>query len=173
MGFSTRTRNALLNSMLGKTSDFGTVASGQVTTANDLEFATATADWDEATDMRLYDAASSGNEIARAAIINTGSIDNFVADAGTDTLTVPNHSFVDDDTVRVSGESLPTGIDADTTYYVVSAAADTLQLSASQGGAAINLTGDGWGEIAKTAYKTVQNGDTAKFAAGSLTLKLV
>eukprot|EP00913_Durusdinium_trenchii_P005642 g5260.t1 len=75
---------------------------------------------------------------------------NFTADAGTDTLTVdgPLH-LVDDQIVEVtnSGGGLPGGLAADTSYYVINPDYDagTLQLSATSGGAAINITSAGTG----------------------------
>lgn len=42
-----------------------------------------------------------------------------------------------------AGEALPTGVTEGTDYFVINATADTFQISLTQGGAAINLTGDG------------------------------
>jgi uncharacterized phiE125 gp8 family phage protein len=56
--------------------------------------------------------------------------------------------FDDDDVVRVSnsGGAAPTGLTAlITDYYVVSSGATTMQLSATSGGAGINVTGAGTG----------------------------
>ena len=206
-GFSDYTKNALLNSLLGKTSnfgalasapslylaifagaselsggayarklaiasDFGSVSGGEVTTINDLEFPAASADWSQATDIKIVDASSGGNELAKAPLVNPSTLETFVGDAGTNILTIPNHGFSDDETVRVIGGDIPSGLSEATTYYIISATADTLQLSATQGGAAVSLTADGFGRIAKTAYKTVETGDTARFSAGSLTFSL-
>lgn len=43
----------------------------------------------------------------------------------------------------VAGEALPTGITEGTDYFVINQTADTFQVSATQGGAAVNLTTDG------------------------------
>ena len=43
----------------------------------------------------------------------------------------------------VAGEALPTGITEGTDYFVIGQTADTFQVSATQGGAAVNLTTDG------------------------------
>jgi hypothetical protein len=52
------------------------------------------------------------------------------------------HGLVNGASVKFSTTgALPTGIVAGTTYFVVSAAADTFQISATQGGAAINTSG--------------------------------
>jgi hypothetical protein len=42
-----------------------------------------------------------------------------------------------------AGEALPTGVTEGTDYFVINATTDTFQISLTQGGAAINLTGDG------------------------------
>lgn len=207
--FSTYTANALLNSMFGKTSNFGALASapaiylvlfksggstevsggsyarkqtaasdwnaaanGLIDNANDLSFPEATADWGEITDVKIYDAASAGNLLAEAPLVAGSSRRAFVADAGNETLTIPNHGFANNDKVRVFGANLPGGLSAGTDYFVVNAAADTLELSTSQGGAAVNITSDGYGIIAKTAYQTIVTGNTVRFAAGDLDVQL-
>jgi hypothetical protein len=42
-----------------------------------------------------------------------------------------------------AGEALPTGVTEGADYFVINTTADTFQISLTQGGAAINLTGDG------------------------------
>ena len=61
---------------------------------------------------------------------------------GNDTITETAHGMQDGDSVILSnsGGALPTGLSAGTTYYVVSAAADTFKLSLTTGGTAVNLT---------------------------------
>lgn len=44
---------------------------------------------------------------------------------------------------NVLAESLPTGLSEDTVYFVVSAATDTFEVSATEGGASVNITGQG------------------------------
>lgn len=206
-GLSTYTKNALLNSLLGKTSDFGALASapsfylaifsgaselsggayarknaiasdfgsvsgGQVSNINELEFVAASADWDQATDVKVFDASSGGNEIAKSPIINLSSVRAFVGDSGADILTVPNHSFSDGETVRIIGADIPSGLSEAVTYYIINATADTIQCATSEGGSAVSLSADGFGEIARTAYKTIESGDTARFSAGSLVFSL-
>jgi uncharacterized phiE125 gp8 family phage protein len=71
-----------------------------------------------------------------------GSRSSFTASAASDVLTIFSGAFSDTDKVRVltSGGVLPTGLSADTDYYVISAAGATCKLSATEGGAAIDLT---------------------------------
>lgn len=73
----------------------------------------------------------------------------FTAAALTDTFTSYAHGYANTNQVRLIGPSLPTGISQSTTYYVVTSATDTFQLSLTQGGAAINLTADGEGVAAQ------------------------
>jgi hypothetical protein len=49
--------------------------------------------------------------------------------------------------VRLSGDSLPAGFEAATTYYVVSASDDTFELAATSGGDPIASTGAGSGSV--------------------------
>jgi hypothetical protein len=73
----------------------------------------------------------------------------FTALASNDTFTSNSHGFSDGDIVRVSAElntdTLPTGVDNSTTYYVRDSATNTFKLAATLGGSAINLTVDGSG----------------------------
>lgn len=86
-------------------------------------------------------------QVASAVLVNytAGHLLPFTADAPTDVLSVAGHGFVDTDIARVStlGGSLPGGLAVDTNYYVRDAAADTLKLSVTSGGAAIDITAAG------------------------------
>lgn len=71
----------------------------------------------------------------------------FTADTATDTLTAKNHPYANGDRVSLynSGGSLPSGLSADESYYVVGASGDNLQLSTSEGGSAVDITDVGSG----------------------------
>lgn len=73
----------------------------------------------------------------------------FTVAAPTDLITAPNHPHTDGDKVRltVSGGSLPTGLSLGTDYFVRDESGDTLKLSATAGGAAIDLTTAGSGAM--------------------------
>lgn len=63
-------------------------------------------------------------------------------------ITAKNHGLRTDDAVRVSSSAtLPAPLAANTTYYVIVVDEDTIQLAASAGGAAIDLTDDGEGTM--------------------------
>jgi uncharacterized phiE125 gp8 family phage protein len=68
-----------------------------------------------------------------------------VADAAADTLTFAGHGYVAGDVAQIAalGAGLPTGLVAGTNYFVVNPTANTLQLAAAAGGAAIDITNAG------------------------------
>jgi len=72
---------------------------------------------------------------------------NVTADAATDTFTSPGHTFSDGEMVwiQTTGTALPAGLTPQTNYWVVgtSHVNGTLQLSATEGGSAINFTSAG------------------------------
>lgn len=73
----------------------------------------------------------------------------FTVDPATDVLSLDGGDFVEDQVVRVrSTGTLPTGLAADTDYYIVNrdCDADTLQLASTSGGAAIDITDAGTGQ---------------------------
>lgn len=69
----------------------------------------------------------------------------FTANDTSDVLTAAGHGFVDADITQVMtlGGVLPTGLAALTNYHARDCAADTLKLSATAGGAAIDITAAG------------------------------
>lgn len=71
----------------------------------------------------------------------------FTADASTEILTAAGHTYANGDIVRLTntGGYLPTGLSTLTNYYVVGVSGNTLQLSATSGGSAINITAAGTG----------------------------
>jgi microcystin-dependent protein len=75
-----------------------------------------------------------------AALIKTSTVTITIASPGV--VTWASHGLVDNDPVKFSTSgTLPTGIVAATTYYVKSSTANTFQISATPGGAAINTSG--------------------------------
>ena len=71
----------------------------------------------------------------------------FTADHTTETFSFTAHGLTNGTAVQVSntGGALPTGLAIDTEYYIISATANTFQLSATVGGGAINITDNGTG----------------------------
>lgn len=64
-------------------------------------------------------------------------------DTGTETITIPNHGIANGTIVYLENKqgTLPAGLSKGQLYYVVGATANTLQLSLTSGGSAVNITG--------------------------------
>lgn len=71
----------------------------------------------------------------------------FTVNTSTDVLTCSGRAYSDNDIVRLSnsGGALPTGLAANTDYYVISASGSTMKLSTSEGGSAVDITDAGTG----------------------------
>lgn len=73
-------------------------------------------------------------------------------DATADTFRSVGHGYANGDSVVLwpgSNNTLPTGVAEGTVYFVVTTATDSFQLSATSGGAAINVTAKGQGHAQK------------------------
>jgi hypothetical protein len=104
--------------------------------------------------VAVYDASTAGTQKAwapagasarRAFTVNAAGV---TADA----FDSPAHGLVNGNSVIVwptIGAVLPTGVVEDTEYFVVGATTDTFQLAATFGGAAINITAIGDGDVQK------------------------
>ena len=88
----------------------------------------------------------------------------FTVNASTDVVTTSaNHSLAVNDTVTLttSASDLPAGLAVDTTYYVkTTPAANTLTLSATEGGGVIDITDTGSGTHTLTSVASVIVNDT-------------
>lgn len=118
-------------------------------------FAAATGAWANVDGWELMDAASGGNAYLSGDTQDFAKLCRCLATG--DTLNFNAHGYANGTAVRVeapTGHSLPTGLAASTTYYVVGTATNTFQLSATEGGAAIDLTADGLALVAPWYGKT-------------------
>lgn len=64
-----------------------------------------------------------------------------------------------------AGVTLPAGLSAGTEYYVKAPSGNSLQLAATAGGSAIDITADGGMIIARSRFTTIGIGDTPTVAA--------
>ena len=74
--------------------------------------------------------------------------DAVIVDDTTDIITITGHGLVDGDRILytvTAGETDIAGLTSGTTYYVISATANTFQLAATSGGTAIDITAQGTG----------------------------
>lgn len=89
----------------------------------------------------------------------------------------PSHGLSDGDRVllfNVLGTALPTGVSEGTVYFVVNSATNTFKVSATSGGAAVDLTAVGGGEgyFEKIIPETFGAQGQLTIAVGALTLDL-
>ncbi|WP_438482728.1 phage tail fiber protein [Oleiharenicola lentus] len=99
----------------------------------------------------------------------------FVVQASVDTLTRAAHGLTDGMMARVfalDGLPIPAGLALNTTYYVVNSAAGTLKLSATIGGAAIDITADGAVFLRRWYGKAYAIDDRPIIPAGGLKFRL-
>lgn len=135
-------------------------------------FAAATLDWGAVNEIILADASTAGNNwlagpLADLPVLALGATD--------DTLTSTSHGLTDGQAVRVAapaGCSLPTGISANTTYYVRDATTHTFKLAATAGGTAIDMTAVGAAWVSLWYGKTISATDVFTVPANALKIKL-
>jgi hypothetical protein len=101
-----------------------------------------------------WDASSAGTFLGMSPA-GGGSLKLFTVNAAgvtADALDAPGHGFSNGDQVvlwGLGGAGLPTGLTEGTIYFVVGSATNTLQLSVTSGGSAINVTAVGAGFLQK------------------------
>ena len=97
--------------------------------------------WDALTAGNFLGMVPNGGGIPEGFAVNAAGVTSNVLDA-------PAHGFSNGNTVvvwAIPGVSLPTTLAEGTVYYVIGATTDTLQLSLTLGGAAIDITAVGAG----------------------------
>ncbi len=98
----------------------------------------------------------------------------FTAQDATETFTCEGHGLSVNDQIvfqSILGGTLPTGAVAGTVYYVKTAPdADTFTISATQGGATIDISSDGSGNLYKLSSLAVSQNITPQIAASNLTV---
>lgn len=88
-----------------------------------------------------FDAASGGNWIGYS--VAGGSPFAYRVDQANDAINADGHALQNDQLCVFFNGNAPGGLTAGVEYFVINATADTFQVAASQGGAAIVLTSDG------------------------------
>jgi hypothetical protein len=142
-----------------------------------VTFPTATAAWGRVMSLGLWDALTVGNLRYLIPLVDpTFGYKNFaVSDITNDDIVCPGHVLAANDVVRFFpvGGTLPGGItNSDTRLFVIATGltTDTFRVSATQGGAALNISSVGRGEVAKDASFDVVLNSQLSFAAGTITV---
>jgi hypothetical protein len=87
----------------------------------------------------FWSASSGGNYYAYAPLGGTPL--RYTVDTATDTITSAAHGLVNTDRIVFMNGTAPTGLTEGTHYFVINSATDTFKVSATSGGAAIDITG--------------------------------
>lgn len=120
--------------------------------------------WDAATAGLSEGFFQIGSTLRGVASVDTIANDTFQSDG---------HGLSNDHRVFVSavaGESIPAGLSATTLYFVVGVATDTFQLSTTQGGGAVNVTGLNEFAWYRTVPETFSSAGNLVIATGALDL---
>ncbi len=136
--------------------------------ATPVTFPAPTAPWGTIKAMGWFDALTVGNLRSWAWLCD--NIIPFAVGLNTgDIIHAPGHAFANDTKVIVwapAGATLPGGLAAGTEYFVINAnAGANLQVSLTQGGAAVAITADGACSIARSRFTQGNIDDTPSFAA--------
>lgn len=150
--------------------NFGAIADGHTSNTAVLDYGTLTGTLERAIGLAIYDVAARTN-LEMFGPLATGWLSTSGHLTG-DVFTAFSHGFVDTDRVFLRGENLPTGVNAQTEYFIVGATTDTFQVSLTSGGAAVTLTADGYGDIGASKAKDVASGDKLEFAANDIDILL-
>lgn len=121
----------------------------------------------------IWDAVTSGNFQGMFPNSAGASAYGFSAPSSTSTLLAPGSAYSANQTVvvfPVASSSLPTGLTAGTVYYVKSPSSDSFQLSATSGGTAITLTGDGAGIVQAISVEVFAGQGTFQVSSGTLSI---
>lgn len=142
----------------------------------DVSFPTNTGTSEDQIAWTLHDAVTAGNLLG---VFPLGAVTPKLAvgDPTAEDIYSAAHGLTTDDRVFVMGlpgGPIPAGLTENTLYYVLTAGltTDNLRLSATSGGAAINITARGACLLCPRSVATVGNGVTPVFSTGSLIVQI-
>ena len=99
--------------------------------------------WDDHHDglafVGFWDAAAAGNFLGYHPLGGAVARE-FIVDVAADLIRSPAHGLADTNQIVIIGDAVPGGLVEGTVYFVRASAADSFQVAATSGGAAIDLT---------------------------------
>ena len=188
MTISTAAKNAAVDAVTGRITHLAALDSDGTTEVSSARVAVA---WDAAAsrigdntsqeDLSIngsstvywiggYDALTVGNQESKTPAGSTFKRPALVENTG-DLITLPAHGLSNGDRVVLdehNGEGIPTGLAADTFYYVISATTDTFQVSLTDGGAAVVVSANGVVYVQDAIPETFGSAGTYQIAAGAM-----
>ena len=148
-----------------------TVSTNQVSNAAAINFPACGLTGATITHFVVGTASSGAGKLLYKGPLGTVVQGPFTAIAAGDLITIPGHTLAVDERVAfypAFGSSLPTGITEGTIYWVKTVASNDITVSATQGGAAVDITAAGDGVAIEAATLAVSSGITPSFAIGAL-----
>lgn len=148
-----------------------TVSGNQVSNAALVSLGLCTAGTDTARFWSLGTASSGAGSIKYKGPLAASSTAKIFTATTADTLTVPGTALVVNDEVvcyAVNGATLPTGITEGTVYFVKTVSSNDITLSATSGGATLDITAAGAGLIVKLSKLAISTNVEPQFAIGTL-----
>lgn len=157
---------------VARTAGGWTVSGNQVTNTAAVTFGQCTAGSNTITHWAIGTDVSGTGKILYKGTLGTAIAGPFTASVA-DLFTCPGHGLAADNRVAfypIAGSSLPTGVTEGTLYWVIATGltADAFQVSTTQGGAALDVTGVGDGVAVKASTLSISSGITPEFAASAI-----
>lgn len=147
-----------------------TVASNQVSNTSAVTFPQCTSGSNTITHFGVGTASSGAGHLPYSFPLISNYYD-MTAVASTDTIAAPGHTLSVNDPIEVvpaPGGTLPGGLAVGTIYYVKTVSGNNLTLSATVGGATLDITTDGSCILGKITTLSVSVNVTPQFLAGQL-----
>lgn len=121
----------------------------------------------------FWDAVTAGTFLGMAPA-GGGALKPFaVMDDTNDTFYSEAHGYTNGQQVVLWGPNLPPGVAVGTIYFIVGAATDSFQVSATSGGSAVNVTDEGEGFAQLIVPETFSGQGTYSLSAGTIDLAAV
>ena len=156
---------------VARTSGGFTASANPAVNAALIQFVAATGGSETATHWSIGTASSgTGKILASGPLTTSGAAPQVFTALTTDVVTAPGHGFSVSDRVQffsILGVALPTGITAGVNYFIKTVPdANTFTISATDGGATLDITAVGAGICIKTTVLAISVNVRPEFAAG-------
>jgi hypothetical protein len=155
---------------VARTSGGWTVTANNVSPVATIGFGACTAGSATATWFSVGVASSGASKILRRGVLGS-KLGPFTAIVAGNVITIPGLTgvAVNDRVVfaAVDSSTLPTGITAGTSYFVITLSTNDITISLTQGGAAVTLSSTGDGLVYKSTPIAITSGVTPQLGTGS------
>lgn len=159
---------------VARTSGGFTVTANSVSPVATIAFGACTAGTETATHFSIGVASSGATKVLHSGVLGT-RLGPFGGAVSGNAITIPGLSgvAVNDRVIfhPVDGSTLPTGLTAGTSYFVITLSGDVITVSTTQGGAAVTLSGSGDGLAYKSTPIAITSGVTPQLGTSTAVLE--